>query len=89
MLHLYDVPDEMGVALIREVRAKKAIPVLRIERGILGREMAMGTTDAQYEIDGLAGATITSRGVSALLKYWLGEEGFKPLLDRLRTEKGN
>jgi Na+-transporting NADH:ubiquinone oxidoreductase subunit C len=45
--------------------------------------------EARHQVDGLAGATITSRGVSALLEYWLGEKGFKPMLDRLRNEKGN
>ncbi len=45
----------------------------------------------EHEIDGLAGATITSRGVDALLKYWLGENGFGPLIDRLQSkeEKSN
>ena len=38
----------------------------------------------EYQVDGLAGATITSRGVSDMLKYWLGENGFGPYLKRLR-----
>jgi Na+-transporting NADH:ubiquinone oxidoreductase subunit C len=42
-------------------------------------------SDAQYQVDGLAGATITTRGVSGLLKYWLGEGGFEPLIERLRA----
>ena len=29
--------------------------------------------DAQYEIDGLSGATITSRGVTNMIAYWFGE----------------
>lgn len=36
---------------------------------------------ADYQIDGLAGATLTSRGVSNLVQFWLGENGFKPFLD--------
>ncbi|PQJ29483.1 aminopeptidase [Rubritalea profundi] len=50
MLHLFDVPDEIGIALIREIRAKKAIPVVRIEHGQIGRELAMGSTDEQYKM---------------------------------------
>ena len=42
----------------------------------------------QYRVDGLSGATITSRGVRDLLRYWLGENGFKPFLDRLRASEG-
>jgi Na+-transporting NADH:ubiquinone oxidoreductase subunit C len=37
------------------------------------------------KVDGLAGATITSRGVSNLLHYWLGPDGFGPYLSRLKT----
>jgi Na+-transporting NADH:ubiquinone oxidoreductase subunit C len=37
--------------------------------------------EAKYQIDGLAGATITSQGVSRLVHYWLGEDGFKPFLE--------
>ncbi|MBT8037722.1 MAG: aminopeptidase [Verrucomicrobiae bacterium] len=50
LIHLYDVPDAMGVALIREVRAKKATPVVKIEHGPITREMAMKSTDAQYQL---------------------------------------
>jgi len=37
-----------------------------------------------HRIDGLSGATITSRGVSHLVRFWLGEHGFKPYLENLR-----
>lgn len=45
------------------------------------------TPDAQYKIDGLAGSTLTSRGVENLINYWLGEQGYGPYLARLRNEK--
>ncbi|NKB88350.1 MAG: Na(+)-translocating NADH-quinone reductase subunit C [Acidobacteria bacterium] len=48
---------------------------------------AAGTVEeAPYEVDGLSGATITSRGVTYMLQFWLGDEGFGPYLDRLREE---
>ncbi|MDE0886882.1 MAG: Na(+)-translocating NADH-quinone reductase subunit C [Myxococcota bacterium] len=37
-----------------------------------------------YGVDGLSGATITSRGVTNMLQFWLGGEGFGPYLSRLR-----
>ncbi len=37
-----------------------------------------------FEVDGLSGATITSRGVTNLVQFWLGPQGFGPYLDRLR-----
>jgi len=44
-----------------------------------------GASDADYQVDGLAGATLTSRGVSNLVKFWLGDMGFKPFLSNLRS----
>lgn len=38
----------------------------------------------EYHIDALAGATLTSRGVDNLVRFWMGEQGFGPYLDRLR-----
>lgn len=43
------------------------------------------TPNAENKVDGLAGATLTSRGVSNLLKFWLGEQGFGSYLSKLRT----
>ncbi|MGV0035071.1 MAG: Na(+)-translocating NADH-quinone reductase subunit C [Candidatus Azotimanducaceae bacterium WSBS_2022_MAG_OTU7] len=37
-----------------------------------------------YQIDGLSGATLTSRGVQNLVGYWLGDDGFGPILDGFR-----
>ncbi len=42
---------------------------------------------ARYQIDGLAGATLTSRGVDKLVHYWLGENGYGPFLARVRQER--
>jgi Na+-transporting NADH:ubiquinone oxidoreductase subunit C len=41
-----------------------------------------------YHVDGLSGATITSRGVTHLLGFWLGDDGFGPYLERYRSERG-
>ena len=39
---------------------------------------------AIYGVDSLSGATLTSRGVTNLLHFWLGEQGFQQYLDRIR-----
>lgn len=39
---------------------------------------------AQYQVDGLSGATLTGRGVHNLVQFWLGESGFKRFLDNLQ-----
>ena len=43
---------------------------------------------ASSQVDGLSGATITSRGVHDMLHYWLSDEGYGPYLKRLRSEGG-
>jgi Na+-transporting NADH:ubiquinone oxidoreductase subunit C len=41
-----------------------------------------------YRVDGLSGATITARGVSHLVRFWLSDQGFGPYLERYRDEAG-
>ncbi len=38
----------------------------------------------EFEVDSLSGATITSRGVSNMMHFWLGETGFGPFLQKVR-----
>ncbi|MEL6641076.1 MAG: FMN-binding protein, partial [Pseudomonadota bacterium] len=40
---------------------------------------------ADYHIDALAGATLTSVGVDNLIKFWMGEEGYAPFLENLKA----
>lgn len=61
------------------------------ESGQFRIEVLKGTVDrnsanAVYQADGLAGATLTARGVDNLLKYWMGEDGYKPFIDTLKKE---
>jgi len=51
--------------------------------------MARNTEEAKaHHIDGLSGATITARGVSGLVQFWLGEQGFGPYLAKVRGDDG-
>ncbi len=61
------------------------------ENGAPRIEVIKGNVDdasptARYEIDGLAGATLTGRGVQYLVQYWVGDHGYGPYLDRVRRE---
>jgi len=61
--------------------------------GALRIEVAKGkvdpiSADARYHVDGISGASLTTRGVSNLLTFWLGEEGYAPFLARLRAMGG-
>jgi Na+-transporting NADH:ubiquinone oxidoreductase subunit C len=42
--------------------------------------------DAEYRVDGLSGATLTADGVTNLMHYWMGDQGFGPYLARFRAE---
>ena len=60
------------------------------ENGEVALSLVKGTvdtsrSDAVYKVDGLAGATLTSRGVSNLIQYWMSEEGFASYLNKIRT----
>jgi aminopeptidase len=50
LIDLHDVPDSIGLALIREVRARGGLPFLRVHQSRLTREMLMGAEDDQYQI---------------------------------------
>ncbi len=39
-----------------------------------------------HQIDGLSGATLTTKGVNNLMEFWFGEHGFKPFFARLKKE---
>ncbi len=60
------------------------------EDGKLAVQIVKGGVDAQspqavHQVDGLAGATLTSKGVDNLLNFWLGENGFGPFIANLRA----
>jgi len=44
------------------------------------------SVNAAYQVDALAGATLTSNGVDHLLQFWLGDQGFGPYLAKLRSK---
>ena len=50
LIDVYDVPDEVPIALIRAVRAAKAEPFVNINNARVTRELYMGATEAQYDV---------------------------------------
>lgn len=59
------------------------------ENGNLEIEVIKGKVDtsrleAQYQVDGLSGSTLTTNGVNNLVRFWLGEHGFGKFLQELR-----
>ncbi len=62
----------------KKVYDENGTPVLRLVKGTVDPKQP----GAEYMVDGLAGATLTSNGVSNLIRFWLGEDGYKPFLDK-------
>ncbi|TVP57207.1 MAG: Na(+)-translocating NADH-quinone reductase subunit C [Halomonadaceae bacterium] len=54
----------------------KTEPRLRVVQG--------GGPSEYHDVDGLSGATLTSRGVSNMVKFWLGGQGYAPFLEKVR-----
>ncbi len=57
-------------------------PILKLIKGVVDINKA----GSEFQVDGLAGATLTSNGVSNLVKYWMSAEGFAPYLDKIRKK---
>lgn len=64
----------------RKVYDDRGRPAINVKKGMAGPV----ETDP-YNVDGLSGATITSRGVGNLVRFWLGQEAFGPYLKSVRV----
>ena len=49
---------------------------------VIKGQVGDGSEGVSHQIDGLSGATITSRGVSNSVRYWLND-GYRPFLEKL------
>ena len=56
--------------------------------GVARGKVTPGSIDADHMVDGISGATRTSQGVHGLLRFWLGDFGFGPYLERVRRGEG-
>lgn len=50
LIDLYDVPEEVGIALVRQARARGAVPLVSLNSGRIHRELLKGATDEQYGV---------------------------------------
>ena len=49
LIHAFDVPDAMVLALVRAARARRAIPFVQVQHARLDRECILGGEDIQFE----------------------------------------
>lgn len=61
--------------------------LLRDEQDVLQITVAKSPppAGADFHVDALAGATLTSVGVNNLVRFWMGENGYQPFLINLQT----
>ena len=52
---------------------------------VKGKSQVQGSL-ATHRVDGLSGATITTKGVHNLIRFWLGEHGFQKYLERIQQQ---
>lgn len=78
-----DNPRWKGLWPGRKVYGPGGEPQLEVIRGQAGPP-----SEDPHKVDGLSGATMTARGVTYLVDFWLGESGFGPYIDNLRQQKG-
>jgi Na+-transporting NADH:ubiquinone oxidoreductase subunit C len=67
----------------REVFDDKFNPVITVIKGKAGP-----ASEDPRDVDGLSGATITSNGVTHLVRFWVGADGYGPYLKRLAGKGG-
>jgi Na+-transporting NADH:ubiquinone oxidoreductase subunit C len=60
-------------------------PALSLIKGVVDNTKP----GSQYQVDGLAGASLTSTGVTNLVRYWMSKEGFAKYLAKVRTVRGS
>jgi len=59
--------------------------IIQVIKGRVNRQKP----DAIHQVDGLSGATMTTRGVDQLVKYWLGKTGYETFLNKMKMEVAN
>jgi len=87
-LTFYEQGDTPGMGARIEEDAWRALwPGKQIAdaEGVIRIEVVKGTGTRIHEVDGISGATRTGSGVTNLLRFWLGPDGYGPYLERLRT----
>jgi Na+-transporting NADH:ubiquinone oxidoreductase subunit C len=77
-----DNPSWKSVWIGRQAFDENWQPAVEVIKGFAGP-----VAEDPHRVDGLSGATLTARGVSDLVRFWLGEDGFEPYLEHFRAER--
>jgi len=78
-----DNPKWKGLWPGRKAYDDEGKPAITVLKGVAG-----SVEEDPYHIDGMSGATITSNGVTYMMDFWLGENGFGPFISKFREQGG-
>ena len=67
-------------------KGKKIYDDNQVTLKVIKGKVEDGDNMSMYKVDGLSGATITSRGVSNMVSYWFSDSGYANLLKELNYE---
>jgi len=77
-----DNPEWQRLWRGKKIYGDSGEPLIEVVKG----QVLPGTDPrAIHRVDGITGATLTGGGVTNLLRYWLGEQGFGSYLQRAQT----
>ena len=58
----------------------------QVKLAVMKGKVETDDANIDYKVDGLSGATLTSRGVTNMISYWFGESGYAKLFKELSYE---
>jgi Na+-transporting NADH:ubiquinone oxidoreductase subunit C len=58
--------------------------LIRDASGQVRFNVARATSSTDYEVDGITGATRTGNGITNMMRFWLGPDGYGPLIDAIK-----
>ncbi|MBX2808217.1 MAG: Na(+)-translocating NADH-quinone reductase subunit C [Cellvibrionaceae bacterium] len=64
---------------------KKVYDQQQVALTVIKGKVSDMTPDPDYKIDGLSGATLTTRGIDNLVKFWMGDMGYAKFLNKLKN----
>ena len=78
-----DNPKWKAIWKGKEVFSNSGEVVISVIKGSVDKS----SNESKYQVDGLSGATITSNGVTNLLSFWLGDMGYGPLIENIKSSE--
>lgn len=66
-------------------QGKKVYDGENVSLTVIKGKVNSATPGREYKVDGLSGATLTTRGVDNLVKFWMGSMGYAKYLDNLKS----